>query len=303
MKYLFQPLKIIIFLLVVLSLVYFRSVIFLPNINQYVDDAQLYIEKEFDVSIPVHINENFVEVKFDDQIESSKAVVDSCISTEVVYSEIASDDVAEVSENEKNEKVIDVKLADQAVVEEIAVESEKSIADVDLLTKLADTVNVLNSKVDKLFETEIASISDISKQSEKQDASLSVDVTESLSEKLVVENIENKNKGNKINAHLTADVKQMFYMARQTYWMGNALGAEKLYLKLAAVEDGNPDIYGELGNVYYAQGKWGEAGKAYYEAAIRLLDLKRVNQVNHLLRVIEGLDSDSAEKLKQKISS
>ena len=309
-KLLLRPLKIIVFLLVVLSLVYFRSVIFLPNINQYADDAQMYIEKEFDISIPVHINEALVEAKNNEQIESSKPAVDTCESMDVVSPEVVSDDVTEVAVSESSEKetaltevVVEEAALKDVVVEENAVDSEKTIADLDLLAQLTDTVNVLNSKVDKLVEVGMESVKSISKASEKPDVSLSVDKNKSVTEDVVIINSEQDNKEIKTNVHLTADAKQMFYMARQTYWRGDALGAEKLYLKLADVEDDNPDIYGELGNVYYAQGKWDAAGKAYYEAAIRLLALNRNNQVNYLLRVIQGLDSDSAEKLKQKISS
>jgi tetratricopeptide (TPR) repeat protein len=86
------------------------------------------------------------------------------------------------------------------------------------------------------------------------------------------------------------------------YWSGDIQSAEKLYLYLANIEDRNPDVYGELGNVYYAQGEWKQAGQAYYEAAVRLLAINKGDQVNYLLQLIQGLDSDSAQLLRQKIS-
>lgn len=90
--------------------------------------------------------------------------------------------------------------------------------------------------------------------------------------------------------------------ARNAYWSGNLGEAEMLYIQLTAGDDVSPDVYGELGNIYYAQGKWKEAGNAYYEAAIRLIEHKQYAQVNYLLRVIQGLNPESAKKLQDKIS-
>lgn len=98
------------------------------------------------------------------------------------------------------------------------------------------------------------------------------------------------------------DSGKMLIQARTAFWQGNMEEAEKAYRELTGHEELAANAYGELGNVYYAQGKWQEAGRAYYEAAVRLIELEQSYQVNYLLRVIQGLDSESAEKLKQKIS-
>lgn len=73
------------------------------------------------------------------------------------------------------------------------------------------------------------------------------------------------------------------------------------YLTLSEQESDNPDVFGELGNVYYARGNFPEAGEAYYEAAVRLLELGKTDQIHYLVRVIEGLSPDSAAKLKQRL--
>jgi tetratricopeptide (TPR) repeat protein len=313
-RFLLRPLKILFFLLVILSLIYFRNVIFLPNINQTVDTAQRYIEKELAISIPVYVNTNTVEVQLDDPVQSSGVNNELCNNGDVIDSESTVDVIPDepvsvnnvVSDsvpNEETESLINKKIAEDIVIEEVVVDSGNTTAELDLLAQLTETVNALNNKVDELFEAGKSSVDAALQSSDKKQEIVNIEATKSSAENTVPVDKVAEHTGDKRNVHLTEDAKQMFYMARQSYWMGNVLAAENIYLKLADAEDDNPDVYGELGNVYYSQGKWNEAGKAYYEAAIRLLELDRNNQVDYLLRVIQGLDSDSAEKLKQKISS
>ena len=300
-----QPLKILFFLLVLLSFIYFRNVIFLPNITQTVDEAQTYLEKELDLIIPVY--KNILEPVLDKQAGQAEVNADLCNNSDVIESEINADaapvdiviteDAVSDFATVKTIKTSAEENSSQEVsVNEISNNDSNALQEIDLLTQLSETVNALNNKVDKLFEEGESAVNTALESSDKKQETVNIEVTTSTVDVVTQQN-DTK------NAHLTEEAKQMFYMARQSYWMGNAISAEKIYLKLADIEDDNPDIYGELGNVYYTQGKWSEAGKAYYEAAVRLLDLDRNNQVNYLLRVIQGLDSDSAEKLKQKISS
>ena len=82
-----------------------------------------------------------------------------------------------------------------------------------------------------------ASVDSVLQSYEKQQEQVTVETARSSVNEVT------KQKDDKKNIHLTEDAKQMFYMARQTYWMGDALGAEKIYLKLADVDNDNPDIY------------------------------------------------------------
>ena len=310
-SYLLQPLKILFFLLLILSLIYFRNVIFLPNITQNVDAAQAYLEKRLDISIPVYINKNITEPVVNKQAELTETSSDLCGNSDVVEADIKADAIsaavsvdtvitedviADLAAAEIISPSIDTKPSQEITVTEVIDNSGDALAELDLLTQLSATVNALNNKVDKLFDEVKVSVDATLNSPDNTQETVNIEGTKPSVDEVVKQN-------NAKNVHLTEEVKQMFYMARQSYWMGNPIAAEKIYLKLMNIEDDNPDVYGELGNVYYTQGKWNEAGKAYYEAAIRLLDLDRNNQVDYLLRVIQGLDSDSAEKLKQKMSS
>jgi len=99
-----------------------------------------------------------------------------------------------------------------------------------------------------------------------------------------------------------SDNLAVLHRARQAYWNGSLAEAEKAYQELSELTSQDPNVFGELGNIYYAQGKWKQAGQAYYEAAIRLIDLNQPAQANYLLRIIQGLDAESADKLRQKMT-
>ena len=97
----------------------------------------------------------------------------------------------------------------------------------------------------------------------------------------------------------TSSERDLLINARNAFNQGAVIESEKFYLELTQLDNDNPDIFGELGNVYYSQGKWDEAGQAYYEAAVRLITEGNYNQVAYLQRVITGLNTEHAEKLAQ----
>ena len=100
----------------------------------------------------------------------------------------------------------------------------------------------------------------------------------------------------------TSSERDLLISARSAFNQGDVLGSEKFYIQLTELDHDNADIFGELGNVYYSQGKWDKAGQAYYEAAIRLIIERKHEQVNYLQHVISGLNTEYAEKLAQRMS-
>jgi tetratricopeptide (TPR) repeat protein len=78
--------------------------------------------------------------------------------------------------------------------------------------------------------------------------------------------------------------------------------AEAKYLALTGLEPDNPDGYGELGNMYFSQGKWDQAATAYYQAGVRLVGQGLLTQAEELLAVIRGLNGANADELEQKIT-
>ncbi len=282
LKYLIKPLELLVFLCLLAALVYFRSAIFHSNVNQYIDKAVAYTEREFEIAIPAHINNEVVPAPVA-QAECEEVIK----SDEIVKAEVTVEDV------QKND------AEHQPNVLETDVKSEEESA---LVETLSEAVSVINEKVDALFEANKSTPSaEPVVESNDADVSAALDVKKeadlTVAEEVVVSSVTDVP---------AVDTKQVLYTARKLFWGGNVQASEKLYLELASLDDSDPNVYGELGNIYYSQGKWKQAGKAYYEAAVRLLDESgggRVNsRVSYLLKVIQGLDTESAEKLKNKIS-
>jgi hypothetical protein len=287
-KYLFKPIKYIVLLSIFCSLIYFRSIIFQPGINKYINVAVSYIGDSINIEIPAYTaiieSDEHEDLASNDKISVSPSI-DANIKTHQDGKNHISAEASKVSLNnqslpEKSEQVANNQ------------DDQKTGA----LEKLTDAVNLINNKVDRLFKKNASS-------SGRQSVSLNNETSPAKSP-LVLNASEVENTGDSASVGgSTYDIRRELLIARRSFWNGNVLLSEQSYLEIAKHDNANPDIYGELGNVYYAQGKWKQAGEAYYEAAIRLLDLKQDGQIKYLLRVIQGLDADSAEKLRQKYRS
>lgn len=99
------------------------------------------------------------------------------------------------------------------------------------------------------------------------------------------------------------DVVMRTDRARAAFWSGDYDRAVILYRELIDEYDSNPDLYGELGNVHYAQGQRQEAAQAYYKAAERLLEHGQVSRAAQLNRVIRNLDAELAERLDRELAA
>lgn len=93
----------------------------------------------------------------------------------------------------------------------------------------------------------------------------------------------------------------LLIQARDAYWVGDYERAETLYEQALDIGENDPAPYGELGNVYFAQGDWDAAADAYLMAAQRLLAQGRVDEAKHLVLVLQGLNSNHAERLIEAI--
>ena len=275
-KYLIKPLEYLVLLGAIAALVYFRSVVFHSNVNKHLDTALAYAEGVLDVEIPFHKGNA-------DKI--APPVIKECEPVVVI-------------DKTEDDAVIDAELTEAPVADVAALPDEQAVvAEIP-----SQPVTVIDEKADSSLDA---------------DQVLPVLETASVVEEVVVETplpvVQDNNSVNQTETVVDeasdatqADFKTLLIKARQSFWNGKVTESEKIYLGLSALDNHDPSVYGELGNVYYAQGKWKQAGEAYYEAAIRLLEQENngqvADQVNYLLRVIQGLDTESAEKLKSKIA-
>ena len=96
---------------------------------------------------------------------------------------------------------------------------------------------------------------------------------------------------------------QLLAAAREAYWLRDYDLAESKYQALIRLEPDNPDGYGELGNMYFSQGKWDQAASVYYAAGVRLIGQGLLSQAEELIAVIRGLNGANADDLERQLDA
>ncbi|MEE9491817.1 MAG: hypothetical protein V3W04_00365 [Gammaproteobacteria bacterium] len=101
---------------------------------------------------------------------------------------------------------------------------------------------------------------------------------------------------------LDSQIQEVLYSAREAFWNGSVDKAESLYKSLIGKGNTSPDVYGELGNVYYANGKLEDAATMYYEAGVRLSEQQHFGPAMHMVSILKGLKSDKAALLEKTVT-
>jgi len=172
-------------------------------------------------------------------------------------------------------------------------EAEPLLVDVPVADKVVvEPVNpdlVISEPVEKLEKT-----------ADKEKTNPAVEIAPAKEKEVIVTVQEAKDQSADV---ATADYKMMLQSARSLFQNRKFKESISKYKELIELESHEADFHGELGNVYYGAGNWSMAGKAYYEAAVRLMDKGDLSQVSYLQRVLQGLDKDRAYKLAQLMSA
>ena len=122
---------------------------------------------------------------------------------------------------------------------------------------------------------------------------------------VVEKQLENVDKnGQVINESLQGDtVRQSWITARKSFYQRKYELSEKNYRDVIDNTTDNFDAYGELGNVYFNQGKKEEAAQAYFEAASILVRKGEVRRAQSLMGLLRHLDKNRADDLQKLIES
>lgn len=217
------------------------------------------------------------------------------IKEKALFVDKANDVETEITENnspEVNEKLVAELVREYVREEIIAIEKIKSTGAAEKDDDKAEAIKTLEVKVDEVKankpEPEIVQI-DVTEQKPVIVAESS-SVENAVKEVLVISDDKE-----------AASYNKLLSAARSAYSKGDVELSIKKYNELIELENHEADVYGELGNVYYAQGKWNSAGDSYYEAAMRLINKGQLSQVGYLHKVIQGLDVSRAEKLAEQM--
>ena len=98
-------------------------------------------------------------------------------------------------------------------------------------------------------------------------------------------------------------VKESWITARKSFYQRDYEKSIQSYQDVIDNTEDNFDAYGELGNVYFNQGKKQQAASAYFEAAAILIKKGQVNRAQSLMGLLRQLDKAKAEELQALIES
>ena len=98
-------------------------------------------------------------------------------------------------------------------------------------------------------------------------------------------------------------VKESWITARKSFYQRDYEKSIQSYQEVIDNTEDNFDAYGELGNVYFNQGKKQQAASAYFEAAAILIKKGQVNRAQSLMGLLRHLDKAKAEELQALIES
>lgn len=206
--------------------------------------------------------------------------------------ERAVDDEPVQTETEETTPGDDAGLTTEAEIEELVIDEQDAIeeaafeTDVDLASEEAPAQAEIE---DQMLEIEIDPAIDIDQAIEEEPEQVQPEDDSGFEMAL--------------ESNLPTSHSELINQARLLHLTGNSSNAIELYRELAELYPDDPNVVGELGNVYYLKGDWEQASLAYYEAAIRLQKLRMTEQIHYLYLVIHGLDPDVAEKLRERLES
>lgn len=248
----------IIYLLPILALIYYRALIFTPYFNKPIDNALNDASQYIGFTIPSYQLAGNEEPLYNQYLGESDTPSQTrdMLNAPAPYEESVSNSADMTNE------FIEPEDSEVIEVESTAIESEESDLD------MKEIVSAVKESVSETLE---------SFMDEKESQPL-------------------ENESSLLSA------QELLFKARLAYWNGDLKTAESTYIQLTEMVSDDPNVYGELGNLYYMQSKWKLASDAYYQAALKLSKTKNSYQARHLLRIIRGLDTETADKLQAELN-
>lgn len=100
-------------------------------------------------------------------------------------------------------------------------------------------------------------------------------------------------------ASATDQIEAQLVKARNAYWDRQYDQSIEIYQRLVKLTPERAELFGELGNVFYAVNQWEESVAAFYQAASLLIKQGHPEQARQLLPVITALDREKADQLQK----
>ena len=146
---------------------------------------------------------------------------------------------------------------------------------------------------------------DVSPETSSQGAVAATEMADHFVSPKIEQQLNNVDKNGKvINPALkTYAIRDSWVIARKSFYQRKYELSEKSYRDVINNTTDNYDAYGELGNVYFNQGKNTEAAAAYFEAASILVRKGQLSRAKSLMGLLRHLDESKAVDLKKLIDS
>jgi len=309
----------LVFIIAIGCAYYYRTLIFSEIINTYVDDTVNRVLVWANI-VPEQADPTTGDTQDAQEIQEIQGVgeVPDC----EVREEVAQTTETKVIKCECEVEITNLDLLVEAAIdramddEPVQTETEEQVPEDDagLITE-AETEQLVTDELEEMedvaFGSEVDQAADeVPVQAEPEDQMLetevdqAIDIDQAIDEE--IEQIQPEDDSDfpmALESNPPTSHSELINQARLLHLTGNSSNAIDLYRELAEVYPDDPNVVGELGNVYYLKGDWEQASLAYYEAAIRLQKLRMTEQIHYLYLVIHGLDPDVAEKLREQLES
>lgn len=292
----------LVFIITIGCAYYYRSLIFSEIINTYVDDTVNRVLVWANI-VPEQDEPATGEIQTAQGVEEDREEVAKSTETRIVKCECE----VEIS----NLEIVAAVAADQAMEDEpVQMEAEEQVPELDAgLTTDTETEQLAIEKQAVIeepgFDADVDQvIEEAPVQAEPEEQMFEREIDQAIDEETEQPQTDD---GSDIGMALENDApnshSELINQARLLHLTGNTSNAIDLYRELAELYPDDPNVVGELGNVFYLKGDWEQASLAYYEAALRLQKLRMTEQIHYLYLVIHGLDPDVAEKLRGQLES
>ncbi len=257
-----------------------------------------------------YLSSEFEDVReFVDAVKAKNTVASADVQPEQgaeVLADISASEpvMAESTEAVPADASVDTVLSDEVQAQTAAAGSEIDVppASVSYQYKDVQVMQDSGGRVE-MQETEVASAAPATEAAPADETDN--EVKGSFVPPETVEQLNNvDNSGQIIDPSKQADqLRQTWIAARKSFYLRDYKKSEESYRKIIDSSADNFDAYGELGNVYFNQGKRTEAAAAYYEAAAILVRKGQVQRARSLIGLLRHLDREKAVELQKLIES
>ena len=248
-----------------------------------------------------YLSDEFVEVEeFIAAVKAKQAQLTKERSSDAVAK---SEHKAEVSDSYLKSSPVNTRYEQQAALAaphidtaESAIEKPENVKPVSSATGAGQSKEVLTNPQTKSAVSNISPANTAPVKTNTQDKFISPEVAKQL------DNVDKHGKVIDPSQQYNA-IRSLWITARKSFYQRNYKLSEESYRQLIDRTNDNFDAYGELGNVYFNQGKNKQAASAYFEAAAILVRNGQANRARSLLGLLRQLDEAKAGELKQLIDS